>query len=117
MVIFCICEVGSEPLNKEPDKIQHWQWAVWDSPEFDQMPLFAGLHNVRSAGAPHSRQPRADAEPSRQRFLLGLAFAHAHASAAAPPLCLRLPRAAGYHPFQRGGQALPILPPHGALSW
>ncbi|KAJ1641092.1 hypothetical protein T492DRAFT_251332 [Pavlovales sp. CCMP2436] len=65
-------EVESEPLNKEPEKIQHWQWAVWDSPDFDQMPLFAGLHNVRSAG---------------------------------------------YHPFKNGGQALPVLPPQGALSW
>ncbi|KAG8459232.1 hypothetical protein KFE25_005743 [Diacronema lutheri] len=72
VVIFCICEVESEPLNKEPDKIQHWQWAVWDSADFEQMPLFAGLHNVRSAG---------------------------------------------YHPFQNQGQALPVLPPHGALSW
>jgi len=72
VVIFCICEVESEPLNKEPEKIQHWQWAVWDSPDFDQMPLFAGLHNVRSAG---------------------------------------------YHPFKNGGQALPVLPPQGALSW
>lgn len=134
VVIFCICEVDSEPLNKEPDKIQHWQWAVWDSPEFDSMPLFAGLHNVRSAGTrahPSARRAAAAAargRPARSRWASArrcVAWRGAWRGArgarrvrgshlrAAPSL--RAPP--GYHPFKGNGQMLPVLPPHGALSW